>query len=181
MVEPTDKLPKLTVEGVMLSAGCTPLPLKGTTALTPCELEILTLPVTVSELSGLKVMVMVAELPAASVSGVVIPLIFTSLADALICEMVRLEFPLLVSMTFCVAVLPALMLPKLTLAGLGVIVAEAATPAPVKVAEAGEFGALLEMLTEPFNVPAVDGANTTLNEVLLPGARLAGVLSPATL
>ena len=51
------------------------------------------------------------------------------------------------------------MLPKLKLVGVAVIETDAATPVPVKATVEGEPGALLEMLTAPFRVPAVVGAN----------------------
>jgi hypothetical protein len=178
LVAPVDRLPKLTVAGVTESIGCTALPLRGTTVLVPCELETETLPVTVSELAGVNVKVIAAFCPALSVSGIVIPLTFTSFALTLTWEMVTAEFPLLVKVTFCDAELPALMLPKLTLAGLGVIVTDAATPVPAKLTAVGEVGALLAMLSPPGKDPAVFGANKTLTDVFLPGASVAGVFNP---
>jgi hypothetical protein len=180
-VAPVDRLPKLTVDGVTESTGITALPLRGTIALAPCELETETLPLTVSELAGVNVRVIAAFCPALRVSGVVIPLTFTSFAFTLTCEMVTAVFPLLVRVMFCDAELPALMLPKLTLAGLGVTVADAATPVPAKRTAVGELGALLTILNPPSKDPAVAGANKTLTEVLFPGASVAGVLNPVAL
>ena len=45
--------PKLALGGVIVSAGCTPLPDTVTTALEPCELDIVMLPVMFSEADGL--------------------------------------------------------------------------------------------------------------------------------
>jgi len=89
--------------------------------------------------------------------------------------------PLLVKVTDWVLELPALMFPKLTLAGVGVMVTDAATPVPDSATPAGELGALLAMVMEPVRVPAVLGANSALNVVLCPAAMFAGVDKPLTL
>ena len=109
------------------------------------------------------------------------PLVVTSLAFIEICEIVTLVLPTLVSVTLCELELPALMLPKLTLAGLADMLTVAATPVPLSETVAGEFGALLTRLMEPFKVPALVGANVALNEVLFPAATFAGVANPLTL
>ena len=57
----------------------------------------------------------------------------------------------------------------------------ARTPVPVRAIVAGEFGALLAIVTVPFNVPAVVGANTALKVVLAPAATVFGVVKPVTL
>ena len=56
----------------------------------------------------------------------------------------------------------------------------AATPVPLSATVAGEFGALLAILTVPDRLPAVVGANTALNVTLAPGATVLGTLSPLT-
>lgn len=109
------------------------------------------------------------------------PLEATSLAFIEICEIVTLVLPTLVSVTLCELELPALMLPKLTLAGLADMLTVAATPVPLSETVAGEFGALLTRLMEPFKVPALAGANVALNDVVCPAATFAGVASPLTL
>lgn len=109
------------------------------------------------------------------------PLLVTSLAFIDICEIVTLLLPTLVSVTLCELELPALMLPKLTLAGLADMLTVAATPVPLSETMAGEFGALLATLMEPLKVPAPAGANVALNEVLCPAATFAGVANPLTL
>ena len=72
--EPTVTFPKLALDGVIDSAGCTPVPETGITSLVPCEVATVMLPVTFSEAVGLNDTFMVAPLPAASVTGMVIPL-----------------------------------------------------------------------------------------------------------
>ena len=95
--------------------------------------------------------------------------------------MVRLEFPLLVSVTLLELELPAFTLPKLRLVGLADSVTEAAIPVPLNEIVVGEFGALLVIVTVPARFPAVVGANTALNVVLAPAATVLGVASPFTL
>jgi hypothetical protein len=95
--------------------------------------------------------------------------------------MVRLEFPLFVSVTLLELEFPAFTLPKLRLVGVADKVTEAATPVPVNDTVAGEFGALLEMATDPARLPAVVGAKTALNVALAPAASVFGVARPLTL
>jgi hypothetical protein len=155
---PTGSFPKAALEGVAVIPDCTPLPVTGITALAPCALTLI-FPVTVSELIGLKETFIVALCPAGSTNGVVIPEVETSLAFTVNCEMVRLEFPLLVRVTLLELELPALMVPKLKLVGAAAIETDAATPIPVNATVEGEPGALLEMVTVPLKVPALVGAN----------------------
>jgi len=96
---PTGSFPKTALDGVAVIPDCTPLPVTGITVLVPCELVRLMFPVTVSELAGLKDTAIVALFPAANTNGVVIPEVETSFAFTVNCEMVTLEFPLLVSVT----------------------------------------------------------------------------------
>jgi hypothetical protein len=88
---------------------------------------------------------------------------------------------LFVKVTLFALAVPAFTFPKLRLAGLAETVTDAATPVPLSVTPAGEFGALLVMLTLPAKFPAEAGANATLNVVLCPAAREEGVVSPVTL
>jgi hypothetical protein len=70
---------------------------------------------------------------------------------------------------------------KLKLVGLAESVTVAAAPVPLRATALGEFGALLVMLTLPAKLPAVVGANKTLNVAVPPAATVAGVVSPLTL
>ena len=88
---------------------------------------------------------------------------------------------MLVNVTLFALAVPAFTVPKLRLVGLTETVTDAAAPVPLRTTPAGEFGALLVMLTLPAKFPAVDGANSTLNVVLCPAARKEGVVSPVTL
>lgn len=180
-VEPRVTFPKLTAEGVRLSAGCTPLPLTGTTELAPCVVANVTLPVTVSELFGLNVTLSAELFPAARVNGSEMPPAAKSVAFTLIWEIVKSVFPLFAIVRFCELEVPTFTMAKLRLAGLADMVTEAVNPVPLRVAVCGEFGALLETVIAPFNVPALTGANVALKDLLCPGDKIAGVVSPLTL
>ena len=71
-------------------------------------------------------------------------------------------------------------LPKLKL---GVVAANApaVTAVPDSGMESVGFEALLVRVTLPEGVPAVVGANTTLNDLLAPAARVRGNVNPLTL
>lgn len=139
------------------------------------------LPVMLSEAVGLKETLIAAFCPAARVTGVAIPLTLKSFAFTLICEMVRLVLPLLVIVALFELELPAFTFVKLKLVGFDESATDAAVPVPLKDRTFGELGALLTMLTVPLKLPAVVGANRTLNVALLPAAIVAGVASPLTL
>lgn len=174
-------LPKLAPVGVNVSPAWTPVPVTGITASVDCGPEIVRLPDTVSFFAGANVTLRELLCPALSVKGVVRPLTVTSLAPTVIFEIVRSAFPELVRLMLFVSELPALMLPKETLFGDADSVTVAATPVPARVTFAGESGALLTICTVPFRFAAVVGANTALNEVLVPAASVVGVVSPFTL
>lgn len=57
---------------------------------------------------------------------------------------------------------------------------EGAVPVPVSATVAGEFGALLTMLTDPARVPTVVGAKTALKVAVPPAAIVFGTVSPLT-
>ena len=179
--EPIVTLPKLTLAGVTVRAACTPVPLMGTTTLEPCAVVTVTFPVTVSAAFGANVRLRVAVCPAVKVIGVVMPLAVTSLALRVTWEMLTAELPALVIVTLFALELPALTFPKPKLVGVAVILTEAAVPAPLNATEFGEFGALLATSTLPVRLPAVVGANKTLNVALCPEAIVAGVFSPLAL
>ena len=98
----------------------TPVPDRDTVAGEPValltmEMLPLALPLTVGLNWALRVRFCAGE----SVTGVLPPPIKKPAPLAVICEMVTLEFPVLVIVTFCVAeVVPVVMLPKLKLVGL---------------------------------------------------------------
>jgi len=180
-VVPTVTLPKLKLDGVMLNAACTPVPVTGMTALAPSVFETVTFPLTFSLAVGSKLTVIDVAWEGVKVTGVVIPETITSFALTVTWEIVTLVFPVFVMLTLCESELPTFTLPKATLDGFGVIVTVAATPVPVKETAAGDPGALLAMLTVPGNDPAVVGENCAVTAVLCPAATVTGVVSPLTL
>lgn len=119
MVVPTTTFPKLALLGVTESCGCTPVP---DSAMVVGELVALlntvTLPVKPPEVAGPKITLNVALCPAVNVSGGVRPLVPKPAPETLTWDMLTLEFPVLVIVTACVAVLPTSTFPKLTFAGL---------------------------------------------------------------
>jgi hypothetical protein len=119
------------------------------TELTPSALTTVMLPVTFSAEAGLNDTFISALCPAANVSGVVIPLTVKFFAFTLICEMVTLPFPLLVTVTLLELAEPAFTLEKLRVLGFAERLIEVPVLAPVKAKTLGEFGALLEILTVP--------------------------------
>jgi hypothetical protein len=117
------------------------------------------LPVTFCAAIGLKITFSEALCPAPRLSGVLIPLVVKFEALTLICEMVALEFPVLVIVTGWELELPTLMPLKFRLKGFAESVAVAAVPVPLSATILGELGALLLTLTLPVKFPAVVGAN----------------------
>lgn len=98
--------------------------------------------------------------------------------EEITCEMVTLEFPELVSVRLCEALLPAFRLPKLSEVGLAESCSVGATPVPLSATLVGELGALLTSARLPEKVPAEAGANPTLKEAVPPGAMERGNESP---
>ncbi len=179
--EPTGTLPKLTLPGFTDIVDCTPVPLTATTLVAPVELVMVTLPETVSAFVGLNATFIEVLAPAFRTNGVATPEAWTSAALTLTCEIVRLVLPLLVIVTLLVIELPVATLPKLNAVGDADMLTVAATPVPLSATVAGEFTALLAMLTVLFRVPAVVGANTALKVVVAPAATETGVVNPPTL
>ena len=138
-------------------------------------------PVALPVVVGLKFAVNVAEAPALIVIGIDAPLRLKPVPLAVADVIVSVALPEFVRFTVCVPVEPTFTLPKLTL---GLPIVSCAWPAvavPVIAICSGEFGALLEIATLPFAVPAAVGANFTPNEALEPAAIVVGVESPVTL
>lgn len=160
----------------------TPVPDRDTVAGEPVallttEMPPLTLPLTVGLNWALRVRFCAGE----SVTGVLPPASKKPAPFAVICEMVTLEFPVLVIVTFWVAeVVPVVMLPKLKLVGLMPRVSVAAIPVPVKLTVLGDVGALLTIEMLPEAVPTDVGRKSTLIVVLCPALMFKGKENPLT-
>ena len=109
------------------------------------------------------------------------PLALYPAPDALTLEMVTLEFPLLVSVTFRELLLPVFTLPKLRLVGLAARRCVATTPVPLRLIPSGELGALLTREIEPVELVAVAGVKTALKLARFPAAMVNGVVKPLRL
>lgn len=103
--------------------------------------------------------------PAVSVTGVPAPLRVKPVPVSVMLEIVTLEFPVFVTVTFCVEEEPAFTFPNVRLVELNDRVWEAATPVPLKAIVAGELGALLTIDTVPLAVPAEAGEKLILKLV----------------
>jgi len=91
------------------------------------------------------------------------------------------ELPVFVIVSLRVAVVEATFtLPKARVGALKDSVLVAATPVPLSATVAGEFGALLAMVTVPARLPAAVGANTALKVTLDPAATVLGTERPFT-
>ena len=99
---------------------------------------------------------------------------------AVACETVTVDPPVLVIVSDRVLLCPTVTLPKLN----GQVVA-ASVPVVVAVPESETvndgFDASLVTVKVPVGVPAVVGANTTLNDLLAPAAKVKGKVMPFTL
>lgn len=160
----------------------TPVPDRGTVAGDPVALltmEMLpfTLPLTVGLNCTLRVRFCAGE----SVTGALPPASKKPAPFTVICEMVTLEFPVLVIVTLFVAEdVPVVMLPKLRLVGLMPRVSVAAVPVPIKLTVLGDVGALLTIEMPPEAVPAATGAKTAFIVVLCPAFMFNGRENPLT-
>src|SRR5262245_46568907 len=96
------------------------------------------------------------------------------------CEMVTLAVPA-VTVTFCVALLPTVTLPKLSEVGLAASVPAGFAPLPLRETTVGELEALLDNDRLPVTLPAAVGANFTWKVALCPAAKVAGRVTPLRL
>ena len=147
-----------------------------------------TVPVSFPAAFGLKITPNIMLWPAFKETGALAPLRANPAPLSAICEIVTLELPALVTVTFCVDDDPAFTLPKPRFDALKLRDWVAAIPVPVRLISAGEFGALLTTVTLPLVEPADVGANSTLKVVDWPEIKVTGSASvpvlkplPATL
>lgn len=146
--------------------ACAPVPDRAIVAGEPVALLLtVTVPVTLPAAVGLKITLKVRLCAGVNVAGMPGALRLNPVPVAAMLEMVTLAFPVLVTMTVCVADVPVLTLPKLRFVLLSESVRVEATPVPLKPITAGLFGALLTTETLPLADPADAGANCTLKVV----------------
>jgi hypothetical protein len=157
----------------------TPLPLSGIEAGEFGALLVSArLPLALPAAGGAKSTVNVLACPAASVSGVVSPLVLKPLPVRVAWEIVRLAFPLFVILTVWELVMPTTTLPKLMLVGNRL--SPGCRPVPDSARVVGEPCASLTMDTLPLAAPADPGAYFTCNVTEFPGFKVAGAVRPLT-
>jgi hypothetical protein len=144
-------------------------------------LTTVTLPFTPPEFEGEKTTCNVAIWLGPNVKPDETPFALNPVPDVVTLEIVTFEFPLFVSVTFKVLLLPSFTFPKPKLVGLTPRDFVAVTPVPEAEMTNGEFPALLTRDTDPVTTPAVVGANTMLNEELVPAPIVSGIESPLVL
>jgi len=159
-------------------AACKPVPLTEITVVVPSELVTVIFPETVSAAVGLNATFNVWVCPGVKVTGVVTPLVVTSFALTVTCEIVTFPVPLLVSVTLLELVVPALTFPKARLVGFAVSITVPAVPVPLSAIVEGELGALLVIVIVPDKLPAVVGAKSALKVTLAPAATVLGIVNP---
>ena len=122
---PITTLPKLMLDGLAVrSPAATPAPERGRFTV-PVSVVKAMLPVTAPLAAGANNTLKLTLSPAASVTGTVIPVTLNPDPVTAICDIVRVDCPVLVTVAFLVWVVPICTLPKLTLDGDGV-----STPGP---------------------------------------------------
>ena len=109
------------------------------------------------------------------------PLVLNPAPVVVTLDIVTLELPLFVSVTFEEPLAPKFKFPKLTLVGLAPNSRVGATPVPLSEIANGEPGALLDSEIEPVTAPAELGENTALKEAVLPGVIVNGTVKPVVL
>jgi len=137
-------------------------------------LVTVTVPLTFPAVVGAKMTLNVRVCAGLSVTGVPAPVRLNPAPLSVICDIVTFALPELVTVTVCVDDDPAFTFPKPKLDVLKESSCVAAIPVPLRERVAGEFGALLTMLTLPLTVPAEAGVNCTLKFDDWPGLRESG-------
>src|ERR1700687_1757437 len=137
-------------------------------------LVTITVPLKIPWELGAKITLKARVCPGVSMTGVPAPLRVNPAPLSEIWEIVTLAFPVLVTVTLCVEDDPVFTLAKSKTAVLKESTCVADTPVPLRAIRAGEFGALLTIVTLPLAVPAEAGANWTLKVVDRPALRVMG-------
>jgi hypothetical protein len=141
---------------------------------------MLTLPLTAPLAVGLKRTLNDVLWPAVNVKGKVNPLKLNPAPLALAAETVRLDPPVLVSVSDKLELLPTCTLPNARLVGFAVNV-PCVTPVPVSGMLRFGFPPFEVMLTLPLAAPLALGLKRTVNEALWPAVNVKGKVSPLIL
>ena len=136
-------------------------------------------PVTLPAELGPKTALNVAVLPAAIVTGAVIPEVLNPAPVVVTDEIVTLALPPFVRVKLCELLVPVVTLPNVAL--VGVAASAGCVPVPLKAIAAGEPGALLTIEMLPAAAPAPVGVKMAEKDALLPALMDIGILAPLTL
>ena len=117
----------------------------------------------------------------ANCTGVLHPVMLNPVPLKETFETVTATFPLFVSVKFCDAVLPALTVPKLTLAGPTERDRSSLAASPVTGREALTDATLVMIDTVPLKAPLLFGVTSTVSVLLVPGANSVEPEKPLTL
>lgn len=140
---------------------------------------IVTLPVALPAAVGVNLTLRVVFAPAATVTGVVIPLRLNPLPLTAACEIVTLAPPVFVSVIVCDWLVPTVTLVKVALVGFGVScpgLVVIPDPVPVSVTLGSASAALVVILSVALNAPAALGVNSMVMGTFCPAAIVAGRL-----
>jgi hypothetical protein len=136
-------------------------------------------PFTLPAAAGPNTALNVVALPAAMVTGAVMPEVLKPAPETVTEEIVTVALPPFVRLMVCELFVPVVTLPNAAVVG----VADncGCVPVPLREIVSGELGALLTTVIDPVTLPAALGPNTALNVVALPAAMVAGVVIPVVL
>ena len=134
-------------------------------------------PFAVPEVVGLNVIVNDTLVPAAMVTGSDSPPILKT--ELLVVAAVTVTLaPLAVNCPVAEPLFPTVTLPRFSVEGEMLSVPTADVPVPERETVRVGFEALDEIVTLPFAIPVVAGANLTVNVVLCPAFNVSGVVIP---
>ena len=171
-VVPTTVLPKAKLEGVRVTPGAVPLPLRATTVAPLALLLTVNVPVLLPTAVGVKVMPTMHDEPAAIAVEVEQVVVVASRAKSPeTTKLVKLSgaMPVLFRVTVSAGlVAPTTWLPKARLATVGVTIGRP-TPVPLRETSCALLGALSVIVSRPVRAPATVGVKETLI-VQLPAA-----------
>lgn len=144
-------------------------------------LVTVTLPEKLPVVVGANVTLKELDCPAARVRGSAKPAALNPALLMLICETDTLELPVFAKVTFCVPLMPVVMLPKLSEAGDAVSWATADTPVPAKETTSGELSVLFTSVRLPERLLAEAGVKLMVKAEEPPGGTENGNASPEKL
>jgi hypothetical protein len=157
-----------------------PVPVNGTltVGLLGLLLVILILAVSLPTVVGANATLKVALFPGATAAGIGMPLTLKLAPFSPICEIVRVAFPVFVTVKLWDFVCPSTTLPKLKLAG--ETDNPACAPVPLSAILSDGFDALLAIVMDPVVLPDAAGVNVALSVTLDEGFTVTGAVTPDT-